>query len=199
MYFNSYLRADVTFDIRNEVEGRVLSTEQVAGDNGTTWTRTTEDHIVSRDNTILANVYVDIPAWARFRPYIGAGAGVAVHRMHRTYGLRVDCTVIPVPGTDCFNGNGPIIDGQGNLATADAREKDWQFGFAGALMAGGVVDLSENWKLDVGYRFLHLTSVGFSHPISGTQVGAPVATTGTVKIPDQNIHEFRVGLRYDIY
>jgi opacity protein-like surface antigen len=55
-------------------------------------------------------------------------------------------------------------------------------------MAGFSYKVWDNTKLDLGYRFLHLQ--GFTV----TGVGAPE----NIKVPNQNIHELRAGVRFDI-
>lgn len=197
IYLNSYLRADATFDMRNEVEGFADTTFPRAGDNGTTWGETVRDRILARDSTMLFNGYVDIPVSARFRPYIGAGVGVAVHRLQRTLTDDVTCSD-DNGGADCNDSQLGVQSTSSTIRSVSAEDKDWTFGFAGALMAGAVYDISDNWKFDFGYRFLHLSSVDFSQRISGTINGANTTAIDTVTIPDQNIHELRIGLRYDI-
>ena len=202
IYFSPYLRGDLTFDLRNEVEGTALFTEIVGNPPGQAagveWTRSVDDVIASRDGTMLVNGYIDLPVVRRFRPYVGAGVGVAVHRLNRMYSQSTTCSDDNGGLDDCDSAAAGIQVQGDQLSSVTGREKNWTFGFAGALMAGAVVDVSPNWKLDLGYRFLHLGGVDFSHRIQGTQAGLPVNSSVRVNIPDQNIHELRVGLRYDI-
>lgn len=199
MYFNSYLRGDITFDMRNETNGLVDRNDVYDTGLGTNqWRSRLIDEVHSRDATMLFNGYVDLPISTRFRPYVGAGVGFAVHRMRRNFFHNITCETLDVAEPSCDPANPTAVADGGTIANASGSEKDWSFGFAGALMAGAVWEMSDNWKLDIGYRFLHLTSVDFTHPIEGTVSGVNNGITGSVTIPDQNIHELRVGLRYDI-
>jgi opacity protein-like surface antigen len=198
-YFNSYFRGDITFDMRNEHGGDTATTELITPGAGMLWSQVIADNIRTNNSTMMVNGYVDVPVSTRIRPYIGAGVGFAVHRLRRSFSNTVTCDFLDPLLTDC-NLTQPGDQGQGTqIANVTGEDKDWSFGFAGALMAGAVVDISSNWKLDVGYRFLHLTSVDFTNRLQGTVDGTAANLAGTVRIPDQNIHELRVGLRYDIH
>lgn len=198
MYVNSYFRADMTFEMRNEYGGDTVVNNQLDQSNPNfDWERTTRDEIKVRDSLMMLNAYVDVPVSTRFRPYVGAGVGAAVHRYQRNFSNLVNCTALNLGATDC-NPDQLGDQGTGTIASVDGDDKDWTFGFAGALMAGAVWDMTDNWKLDIGYRFLHLSSVDFTQRLNGTADGSSSNLSSTVTIPDQNIHELRVGLRYDI-
>ena len=67
----------------------------------------------------------------------------------------------------------------------DTNDSDTSF--AWALMAGADIDLREQWKLDVGYRYLDMGDGSF----------ADRKTPGrNFEIDDLESHEIRVGLRY---
>ena len=201
-YYGRFIRGDLTFDFRNETEGFANNFVDIPADAGapnSTWRQTIQDEIFVNNYTGLANVYMEIPASRRFRPYIGAGIGFAIHRMKRTVSELTVCQNLVAPDTDCDAVNAPGNQTTGAIIRSQSgSEKNWTFGFAGALMAGAVWNMSPRTKLDIGYRFLHLTSVDFSHQLAGTQHGTPGSVLTTVTVPDQNIHEFRVGFRYDI-
>lgn len=109
--------------------------------------------------SLLANAYVDLANFNGFTPYVGAGIG----------GTRVKWADV----VDTTN-NG-VLPGAAN----------WRFTWA--LMAGVSYDLTENLKLDAGYRFRRIDG-GKMFDGAG-QVGA-----GFDKKLD--IHDVRVGLRY---
>ncbi|MCJ8144789.1 outer membrane beta-barrel protein [Ancylobacter sp. A5.8] len=102
--------------------------------------------------TLLGNVYVDLGTWHGLTPYVGAGAGAGY----------VSVSDIDVLGADIGSASG--------------------WGFAWAVMAGVAVELSPNWQLDIGYRYLSLDGVNIG--------GAGVPEF------DQDAHEIRIGARY---
>ena len=61
---------------------------------------------------------------------------------------------------------------------------------ATALMAGVTYKIWDSVKLDLGYRWLHLAGTNF--------VGRSSTTVENLKLPDQNIHELRAGVRLDL-
>lgn len=185
MYFSSAIRGDITVDYRMDtgVEGY-----KPVGDlnNG--------DRSFDVDSTVvLANLYYDIDMGSRFTPYIGGGIGWASNRANEGEGNGWWGA-----GCGCSADQYPVV-----IESATTSH------FAWALMAGVSVDLggrggmkdvqdySSAWKLDLGYRYLdmgevHTGEVVMQHPTATQTSGDPI-------IDDYNAHEFRVGLRYDIY
>jgi opacity protein-like surface antigen len=114
---------------------------------------------------LLANAYVDIGTWNGFTPYVGAGIGGA-----------------HVKWDDLHN----TIDGD---TTVHDGTDSWRF--AWALMAGTSYCLTDQLKLDVGYRYSH---------IDGGRMFELAPTTGPGAGPGFDdgfsTHEVRGGLRY---
>jgi opacity protein-like surface antigen len=115
---------------------------------------------------LLANAYVDLGTYHGFTPYVGAGIGGAYVKwddLHNTIG----------PDTIVHEGS-----------------SNWRF--AWALMAGTSYCLTNNLKLDVGYRYTN---------INGGRMFELAPTTGPGAGPGFddgfNVHEARAGLRYD--
>ncbi|WP_245514847.1 outer membrane protein [Jiella endophytica] len=126
---------------------------------------------------VMANAYVDLGTYAGFTPYVGAGAGT-VHVEYQT-GCRY-------AGDDC----GSSLD-----TDIDDLSK-WRFAYS--LMAGVSYDVSQNLKLDVGYRYLD---------VDGSDT-ADVAATDVANGIDYAIHgsddgferhTIRAGLRYSLW
>src|SRR6266404_1916790 len=108
--------------------------------------------------TALANAYLDLGSWSHFTPYVGGGLGFS---FLKAAGIRSASGLL-------INGN-PTYD------------------FAWAVMAGASYEVTRNFLIDTGYRFLH--------------AGAPTATlmpVGTLNYGAIKAHEFRVGPRYMI-
>ena len=109
---------------------------------------------------LLANAYADLGTYHGITPYVGAGIGGA----HVKWGDFND------PNTTEFN------PGHGS----------WRFAYA--LMAGASYCLTENWKLDAGYRFSHIEG--------GRAFDYDVTSAGPGYDKGINTHEVRGGLRY---
>lgn len=122
----------------------------------------------------LANVYYDFDAGNRFSPYIGVGLGFTHNRTKA----------------------GTVVDPCG-VCVAEI-EGDSNYHVAGALMAGFTMQLRDRLAVDAGYRFLYLgeTATG---PVrfSNAGAGAP-AVSEDPTVEDIHVHQFRVGLRYNI-
>ncbi len=190
-YFSRWLRADVTFDIRGEVRGKAGgSTTYSVSDPGydplgsAVFRDTYDDRIRYKNYTAMANLYADIPMGHSFTPYVGVGLGVAIHRSTRQFTNSTDC-IVDLVATDCD----PVAAGQQgstNIRSTSIAANDSAYGLAAAAMVGFTYQFSRIGKIDAGYRWLFIDGVDFNH---GGEV---------LSVPDQNIHELRVGLRYDI-
>jgi opacity protein-like surface antigen len=131
--------------------------------HGTTATATLQPQYSARIEamTALANVYIDLGTWSGFSPYVGGGVGGSYVRSADFVN-----TTLPVPG--------PVV------STAEK----WNFSWA--WMAGVAMQVTPNWTIDIGYRYLHLGDA-----ISGTE---PTNAVTTWK--DLSAQEIRVGLRF---
>jgi outer membrane immunogenic protein len=108
--------------------------------------------------TLFLNAYYDIATGTAFTPYVGGGLGMAWNHTKAT-------------GTVIATG-----------ASQDYRKTTDSF--AWNLGAGCAYDLSENWKLSFGYRYMDL----------GKVVWGDTASQLTSK--DVTAHEVAFGLRY---
>jgi opacity protein-like surface antigen len=113
--------------------------------------------------TLLANAYVDLGTWNGITPYVGAGIGAAYLMMG-----------------DSASVYSPLLFT--SYRWVDPGDNKWNV--AWALMAGTSFDITSNWVLDVGYRYLNLGKVS-----SYTRVG-------TIEASDIASHEVRVGMRF---
>lgn len=191
-YFNRWLRADITFDQRNDVHSRGTgpidyTIPNATGTNPTIAMRDTiSDSFKSSNSTGLANVYADLSVHQRFTPYVGAGLGFVRHQLKgRNFMRTTTCTDL----VDCD----PTVAGDqaaGTTVNVTTTAGGTDYALAYALMAGFSFKMWENTKIDLGYRWLHLDGSAFT--------GRTLGVYENIKIPDQNIHELRVGLRYDI-
>lgn len=109
--------------------------------------------------SLLANAYVDLGNLGGVTPYIGAGLGAAHVNWHN------------------------IADQSGSGQFGS--ESDWRFTYA--AMAGISVDLTQNLKLDAGYRFQHINGGSMYRDVNSSASGSDKG---------MNIHNIRLGLRY---
>lgn len=114
---------------------------------------------------LLANAYADLGTYYGFTPYVGAGIG----------GARVKW--------DDLHNNIAGVD------TVHEGAANWRF--AWAIMAGTSYCLTDNLKLDVGYRYSHING-GRMFELANVVGGA-----GPGYDDGFDTHEARAGLRYD--
>jgi opacity protein-like surface antigen len=190
-YLARWLRADITIDVRNEITGDADGTAvYISPLTGLQRTDVITDAIRSRTWTGLVNGYVDLPMGHAFTPYIGAGVGLVLHTFSRTLNQTITCTDAAV--TDCDPDTAGVQTAGFQVASFAGSGKDYAFALAAAVMVGASYDISHNTKFDFGYRALFLDGADFA---LGVGAGNP---NQHVIIPDQTVHELRVGLRFDI-
>lgn len=126
---------------------------------------TSVDRSSYRALLMLANAYADLGTWNGFTPYVGGGIGGAY--------LKWD----------------DLRNTVGGVTTVHDGSASWRFAYAATV--GTAYCLTNKLKLDVGYRYAH---------ISGGRMFELAPTTGPGAGPgfDKgiNIHEGRAGLRY---
>ena len=149
---------------------------------------TYSDSFTSSNSTGLANLYADLPLNERFTPYIGAGVGFVRHQLKGRQFSRTTTCIDTVDCNAALVGDQPGVTAMNSVANTTAGGINYQL--ATALMTGFSYKFWDNTKLDLGYRWLHLQGASYT--------GRSLTTLENLKIPDQNIHELRVGLRYDI-
>lgn len=135
----------------------------------------------------MLNGYYDVDTGGRFTPYVGAGLGFVWNQLSRTHTNTVDYCTNEVAGPalpGCATGTytGPV--------TTTAEDKGDTVTLAAALMAGLSYNISDITKFDVGYRYLFLGGTDATMDIGGTE--------SSFKIGDQQIHQIRAGLRFDV-
>jgi opacity protein-like surface antigen len=118
----------------------------------------------------LFNAYYDFESYGIVKPYVGAGVGAAWIKISEFTDVNPNPFAIGLSGsTETWN-------------------------FAAALYAGATVDLKENLKLDVGYRFLYM---------GDAETEDLLDPNGVNNIPGNSFnfdnimsHDLKVGLRY---
>lgn len=116
-----------------------------------------------RHNSYMANLYYDFTlSDSKWTPYVGAGIGFGTYRQKATVEVDVPDAFVGTVASLGF----PV----GEMTVADDKltEFEWQVGF------GAAYNFTEDWALDIGYRFN-------SANVAGEFVYA---------------HEFKLGARY---
>ncbi|SPU69145.1 outer surface protein [Brucella neotomae] len=183
--FNDMLRTDLTLDyFRASINGRTNCPSYVKSSHGL---NPVEDNCHYEDNskasvwTAMANAYVDLPRVGPLTPYLGAGIGAAYVKYDtwKTSEICPTCTL--QSDKDGFD--------------------SWRF--AMALMAGVSYDLTDQLKLDLGYRYLRVNggnAYGYDEQDRQVinQYGQGAGADGPqAKDNGFNIHTVRAGLRYE--
>lgn len=160
-----YFRTDLTVDYltRAKFSG---STSGVCTAGGQYVDCVSNDTAKMSALSILANAYVDLANFNGFTPYVGAGIG----------GTRIKWG-------DLSNTIAPGFDQSGS--TVHSGSASWRFTWA--LMAGVSYDLTQNLKLDAGYRYRRIES---GEMFGGTK------DLGRGFDKSFDIHDARIGLRY---
>ncbi|MEQ1611888.1 MAG: outer membrane beta-barrel protein [Hyphomicrobiaceae bacterium] len=191
-YYNKWLRFDATLDQRNNAISRGTGTvnytiPNAAGPNPTIAMRNTySDNFTSSNSTGLLNGYLDLPVHSRFTPYVGAGIGFVRHQLKgRNFSRTATCVDVDCDPAQVGNQAASTVN---SFATATAGGVE--YALATALMAGFSFKMWDYTKIDLGYRWLHLAGT--------TYQGRNTNIVETLKFPDQNIHELRAGVRFDI-
>lgn len=185
IYFSERFRADITYDRRFAADVDADQNTGIINSGGVTMGPGTRTFDVT-SNVVLANFYYDLRMHRGIDPYVGFGLGWARNSTSNGSWTACGCTgTIEGADTDEFAwaimaGVTVGLGGHGDMGSV----KD---GFSGGSRDNG-------WKLDVGYRYLDLGEAR-----TGDLIGNNVPVGGDPVIEDLNAHEFRVGLRYDIW
>jgi opacity protein-like surface antigen len=132
-----------------------------------------------------ANAYLSLTERNGLKPYIGAGAGLA-RVTWDDYSSRLFCLLDPTENCSiATHSGGPGQETWYSVTPTTSRNSS--MAATVAVMAGFDYRLSEKWVADFGYKFTHVFDVGWN-------TGADQA-----EVESANLHEFRVGLRYEIW
>lgn len=177
----SWLRTDVTGEYRGAVHLGGYDNLSLANPARTVTLQANTLYSGQYSSAVgLFNLYGDLGTWNKITPYVGAGAGVAYNRMSGFTDSSIGA--FTVNGTTTTTPTSGVLGDKAKLR------------FAWALMAGASYDLSDNAKLDIGYRYLNLGS-GVA-----TSTGAINCSCGSVGSPLQvhslHANEIRIGIRW---
>lgn len=168
---NSWLRFDATAEYRSGYNFRGLG---FYTQGGGTFYDIYDGHMNSK--VVLANAYFDLGTWGGFTPFVGAGVGMAGHTISH------------------LSDTGPFTPGGGAAYGYMANSKtDWNM--AWAVHAGVAYNVTQNFKVELGYRYLNMGSAE-----SGLlNCGGATATCGGLnayKIRNIDSHDIKLGVRW---
>lgn len=164
--FNQWLRFDATGEYRTDSDYRAIASYDTFCPIGVRCYDNYSGRISSA--VFMANAYLDLGNFAGLTPYVGVGLGTA---RHRWTGL-----------TDADY----QVGGYGFAPDRSA----WNF--AWALMAGVSYDVTQNVKLELGYRYLDMGKMS-SGKIVCQNTGACPHEVQRVKMTS---HDLRIGMRW---
>jgi opacity protein-like surface antigen len=127
--WNSWFRTDVTGEYRGKASFHALDSYY---DNSAPGYRT-NDYTASKSEWVaLANAYIDLGTWWSITPFIGAGVGVAFNTIEH------------------FRDTNVIAGGGGWADTGTQTSLAW------ALHAGASYRASQNFAVELSYRYLNV-------------------------------------------
>jgi opacity protein-like surface antigen len=127
--WNSWFRTDVTGEYRGKASFHALDSYY---DTGAAAYRT-NDYTASKSEWVaLANAYIDLGTWWSITPFIGAGVGVAFNTIEH------------------FRDTNVIAGGGGWADTGTQTSLAW------ALHAGASYRASQNFAVELSYRYLNV-------------------------------------------
>lgn len=167
--FNKWFRVDATGEYRSKSEfnGADLYTIRGTGTFPDVYTAKKSEYVG------LVNAYVDLGSWHGISPFVGAGVGGA--------NVEISAFTDAGVGTDGFSD-----------AFAFGKDHD-EWNFAWAAYAGVGVDVTENFTVELAYRYLDL---------GDAESGDLIAYDGTnnvnnpMQFEDLSSHDVKLGFRY---
>ncbi len=133
--------------------------------------------------SIMVNAVYDFAPNRRFSPYLGGGVGWAFHQM------KLDASTF----SNDFDAD--TIDEIGTVNTTKSNSSS----FSANIMTGMSVNIRQGLYLDVGYKFSYLGSANMDYDYSHDDVDAGATKSSSIELDDILTHEFKIGLRYDLY
>jgi opacity protein-like surface antigen len=183
--FNSWFRTDFTEEYRGGASFQaleVLNEPNLVGGN-TSVQQYADFYRANISSWVsLFNGYVDLGTWSGITPYVGAGVGFAYNTLSG------------------FTDTGYAYTNGANSAVGGYANDAGKWNFAWALMAGLSFDVTQNLKLDLGYRYLDYGKFT-SGKVNCLAETTPGFTTGCYSIyskSDLSSNDFRIGLRWMI-
>jgi opacity protein-like surface antigen len=171
--FNSFLRADITGEYRASSKGKAIGSYTEFCPGGRCFDVYDFDH---QAQVFLANIYADLGTWWCLTPFVGVGVGSARHQVSAIHDI------------------GLISDGSTGFGYADKDKTTWSL--AWAVHAGLAYNVSNNLKLELGYRYLNMgtADTGIVNCNSGGCAGN--GAKAFYSMTDFQSHDLKIGMRW---
>jgi opacity protein-like surface antigen len=149
-------------------------------------------------HTLMVNAYYDLKTGGAFTPYVGAGLGLNIAQMKRSFSESASCTsslndADPTLYIDPLTGVRTCGPGAINHTPVGGAKGFTSYGPALALMAGTAVQLRPGVSLDAGYRLM------WQGATPSIAMGSVMGDISKLTIGARTDHELRMGLRWDIW
>jgi opacity protein-like surface antigen len=171
--WNNWLRTDVTGEYRQSTKGKAIGSYTEFCPGGRCFDVYDFDH---QSSVFLANVYADLGTWWCLTPYVGVGIGGARHNI------------------SALNDVGFISDGTTGFGIADKDQVSWTM--AWAIHAGLAYNVSNNLKLEFGYRYLNMGSPDTAAVNCNSAGCAGNGPRAFYTLTDMTSHDLHIGLRW---
>jgi opacity protein-like surface antigen len=154
------------------------------------------EEIGYQNTTLMMSGYYDFNQGGRFRPYVGAGVGLAIHQLRRNGADFYNCfdgaiTVINTAPTP--NSVTPGCSTTNGLQTSYAAQSNAHgigYGLAGQLTGGLSYDITPRTHWDTGYQLMWQ---------SGRVGVSSLDGVSALHIKDRFDHIIRTGVRWDVW
>lgn len=176
------IRADVTFERFGNASQSGINSDYDCGRGIAAENCYYEGSADITANGIMLNAYYDIPISSVIKPYVGAGIGAASVEF-KDVDLIGYCAG-SVVGNCGGGGVGPTVERTGD------GEGDSYIAAMANIQAGFTYSVTQNLHLDAGYRFT---------AIQGGSVEDSSNGSGDIDTDFFQVHEVRVGFRYEIW
>jgi opacity protein-like surface antigen len=169
-YYNDWLRLDVTGEYRARANFHGNEIYAFGGGNGT------DEYSGSKSEWLfLLNGYVDLGTWNKLTPFVGAGVGFSRNTIHNFQ--------------DVCHGCGGVPANNGVSFASDSSK--WNF--AWALHAGVSYKVTNNFAVELSYRYLDMGKA---------ETGSIISYDFTQNLPGSTFdrltsHDVRLGLRFN--
>jgi opacity protein-like surface antigen len=171
--WNSWLRFDATAEYRAKSKFNVLGSYTEFCPGGRCFDKYDGNHSAV---VVMANAYIDLGTWFCLTPFVGVGAGMAQHRFT---GM-----------TDV----GYISDGTTGFGYAAADSSEWKF--AWALHAGVAYNVTNNFKMELAYRYLNMGDVNTSIINCASSGCATTGPRAFYTMQNFDAQEIKFGMRW---
>jgi opacity protein-like surface antigen len=190
--WNNWLRFDVTGEHRKTANFKVIGTYTGNADFCPPASFADQSSPVCSDLytanhsawVVMANAYLDLGTWWCFTPFIGVGLGAARHSFDG---------ITDQGGTFGFYSLG-FSSGAGNLNSLNSTT-DSKWTMAWALHAGVAYNVTNNFKIELAYRYVNFGNIDTPVINCGPQ-GCPVINSAFYTLNRFDAQELKIGFRF---